>query len=406
MRLEGPLSLLLPSRAQTQLLRSALLPIDRAAEAFADWQTDQAEPRAALVAKPLGGRLLAPLIHENLQTAPVNIDPDLLTYLRTASLREELRSREVTRLLVSALKSLRNGRIEALSLRGTVLPYAVYPRPFLRHTHDLDFLVRSEDFGRCVEIVRSEGYSDEPGADAIRQPTFRGARPAFRGVHPSGLPLQLHLTPFTVPHYGRALDDPWTRASSFELGGERGLVMDPADQLVHICVHASTGWHRHKLLWLADAYFTLRRSPDLDWELFMQRASVAGTAIPLNVTLSFLRRELDAPVPEEVLGGLERLALDADRLSREVALFGVWTGPGPKLPQLVLNSDAPRERAFLVRWRVMPTPDSLVAAGRVGSSAWWLPWLVGRPLRYLRNRIRQWLNPGTNSAVLSFRVLT
>ena len=90
--LAGPVSTMVPSEEQTLLLRSALWPAEAAREALLAWQARGPHPTARLARDPGGGKLLAPLICARMRDdQALGLDARLLTYLRTALVREELR---------------------------------------------------------------------------------------------------------------------------------------------------------------------------------------------------------------------------------------------------------------------------------------------------------------------------
>jgi hypothetical protein len=310
------------------------------------------------------------------------MDPSLATYLRTASMREELRSKEVTRILQAVVAALEAGRVESLALRGTSLPYIVYPHPSLRHSHDLDLLVRPGAPKQVAGLLADIGFEADPERET-------GSRAAYRGVHRSGLPVEVHESAFSVPRYRRGSSGVWDRSVPFQVGAARASAPSPADQLFHVCVHASTSWHRHKLVWVTDAWLTIERHPGLQWELLVERAKLAGACQPLSATLGYLADELDASLPATVIAALQAHARKEGRLEREIALFGAWAGPGAKLGRALRDAGSHSERAFLLRWRILPSPAGLVASGRARSRVGWLHWWLGRPFRFAMSRLRR-----------------
>lgn len=111
-------------------------------------------------------------------------------------------------------------------------------------------------------------------------------------------------------------------------------------------------------------------------------------SLPLLVTLRYLARELEARIPEDCLERLEAEAMRTGRLAQELALFGAWAGPGAKLPTAVGRSRRWRDKAFIIGWRLMPSPASVAAAGRIRSTAGWAAWYLGRPVRFVTRRLR------------------
>jgi len=379
--LTGALSLLLPSQAQTLLLRSALLPKDRSVVALESWQADFDDPVAAIAEHNVGGRRLAPLIAANLGDNGQSIHPELMTYLRTAAMREELRAREYRKICHGVLASLAGARLHVIALKGAVLSETVYPRPDLRHSHDIDLLIREEDLEQAEAVATGIGFETV----ASSQPSSIASR---HYIHESGLPLDLHPGLFTVGPYNAVKGEAQDRAEQRTILDVGVHVLSPADQLLHVCAHASTGWQRSTLAWVCDAWFIMNAVPDLDWDVVVESSRQGQMSLPLYVTLAYLADELGAPVPSSSLEQLRAESLRTQRVTREIALFGAWAGPGTKLLRAVRASRRWRDKAFIAGWRIMPSPASVAAAGRIRSARGWPLWYVGRPFRFVARRLR------------------
>ncbi|MBA3583167.1 MAG: nucleotidyltransferase family protein [Gemmatimonadetes bacterium] len=379
-------TLILPSAEQTLLLRAALHPHDRAREALLAWQSSVPRPTASLARRPGGGKLLAPLLHAKHQSRSEGIDARLLTYLRTAIVREELRSREYRRILAEVLAAIDGAGLEAILLQGAALAETVYPEPHLRHSHDIDILVRQEDLPRSAELLSRIGYSAHVQPDGP-------AGPAGRFVHESGLPLALHANLFLFHHYNTPLAEVWDRSLRTEILGATARLLSPSDQLLHTCAHAATGWHRETLLWACDAWFVLAHRPALDWEALLDRAERARVHLPLQVTLGFMARELEAAVPAGILERLSFAPRHGDRLAAELALFGAWAGPGRRITHVIARAGSWRERAFVLRWRLIPSPAALVSTGRIRTRGRSPLFYAARPVRFVGRRVRRMMSP-------------
>ena len=178
------------------------------------------------------------------------------------------------------------------------------------------------------------------------------------------------------------------RAVAVSVSAVPAHVLSPADQLLHVCAHASTGWHRDSLLWACDAWFTIHQEPEPDWDVVIEQASRSHTALPLYVTLAYLAEELGARIPPACIQQLKVEAMKPDRLAHELVLFGIWAGPGTKLARAFRASRDWRERIFILAWRLVPSPSSVVSMGRIRSPGSWLIWYLGRPVRFVVRRLR------------------
>lgn len=379
--LAGALGASLPNEDQTRLLRAALWPLPRARPELLAWQAEQDRPTAA-IARPIGGgRLLAPLIARTLMPDPAGVDGRLLTYLRTAVVREELRTAEYRRIATTVLAALAHAEVPFLALKGAALGETVYPDPHLRHSRDIDVLVRRRDFERAARAVATAGFA----------PDGTGGPPnglLGHQVHETGLPLVLHTGLFFFPRWNVPLDDVWARSEERALLGVPARVLGPSDQLLHVCAHAMTGVHRNGLLWACDAWLVAARRRDLDWDALLERGERMRAGLALHVTLEWLARALEAPVPSPVLERLAALARAEDRFGRELLLWGAWAGPDLRLSRFLTRATGWRERAFLLRWRFLPSPQVLVSMRRIRRPAAAPLYYLARPFRMVARKLR------------------
>jgi len=348
--LAGTLPLLHPCAEQNLLLRACLLTGQAATEALLEWLDTSTDPVADLAAPLTGGRLLAPLLADAVTRERVEIPPSFLTCLRAAATREERRAAEYWKLAGPVLQALEQAGIRVLALKGLALETAVYPEPGRRHSHDLDLLVAGEDRAEAARIIMQHGFrNSESGAAGDLVPGHL--------VHASGLPLILHTGLFLVPRYNRPLDPVWARSRSHDRDGTGIRILSPADHLHHICAHAATGGHRDTLLWVIDAWFILASSPALDWDVFLERARLTHTGLPLAATLSYLHGELQAPIPTRVLTGICRDARRAGQIDREFLLKGMTHSARVGVLDVLRATNRMSGKRDVLRWRLLPSPE-------------------------------------------------
>jgi hypothetical protein len=363
------LGAVLPDRRQTLLLRACLRGGEDAAAAWAAWRAGGGDLRSALGADR-GPKHLAALLHQGLRSAGVEADRNTLTVLRTAAVREELRAATLDRIAADALTALREAGTEVLVARGAALAAGAYPGPGLRHCHDLDLLVDPRLRDRAAGAVVAAGVVSAERRDSHTTVL----------THQTGVELRLHSRLFPIPWYDDELAGVLRRGVPVTVGGVAARMPGPADMLLHVCVHAVCCARPWQLSWAPDAWFTLRRWPELDWGQLLATARITRVQLPLQVTLSWLARELGAPVPQAVLGELAADGARASAGDRDVALALAWAarrrGGG--------GSTARRTRrgalAF-ARWALLPSPAYLRATGRVRHRALLPAAYLARPLR-------------------------
>lgn len=299
----------LPGPVLRRALRVALLDPQAVSAEWRSWQTDASPPAVALRNPALRLRRLIPLIEAGLRRSGVELERPLRAFLRMGAAHEKMRRDALVPAAREALTALRTRDIDFLVLRGMALACSVYPQPSMRHCHDLDLLVhdgRADSAARCLADAGFTPATAPPGSDAESRWM----------VHGCGFPIGVHtrlvrLSPWNQP----STAFPESREAT--VVGLRARTMAPPEMLAAICVHAATVGSVHSPCWVTDAMYLLAAHPDMDWA----RVCDAGPALPLWLTLDWLRRELSAPVDPAALRRLgERVEkLDADGVRQAIA---------------------------------------------------------------------------------------
>ncbi|MGD2069079.1 MAG: nucleotidyltransferase family protein [Gemmatimonadota bacterium] len=342
------LSRILPGREETWLLRSVLHRGPAAHEAWRAFASSVGDLPSLFRTDTGGRKRLSPLLLASVRENELPADPGLLTILRTAWLREELRLEAFRGIARGALDALRAARVPFFLLKGTALAETVYPTACLRHAHDIDVLVPERELGRARNALVEGGTM-----------TPRRTLPEGRGFelrHPSDTPVLLLTRLFRHPFYRSDLGALRARAREVEAGPlGRVPALSPADDLLHALGHASYCPSRSTLLWVTDAWMILRSSDAVDWDAFAGAVSESRLELPVWVMLRYLAEKIDAPVPGEALEHAARLAADAGKLRRDVALYGARSRRGRHPRLRALERPGWVDRLSLWRWQLFPS---------------------------------------------------
>ena len=278
-----------PARAQRLLLRAALLPDGRGAEAWKLWRE-----RVDLAAIDVGSREILPLLHANVRRLGLP-DPDVRRFA-TARQTTWLRNQRLFRAGQSVLRDLATEGIDAIALKGLALAHCCYPDPGLRPMGDVDLLVRRRDFERAGGLLRRRGWSLRTEAGHAR--SFVDSASREIDLH--------HYALLDCPEAGADAGF-WERRRVVDRPGGAIPMLDAADQLLHAVIHGIEWTWRStpSLLWVADAYLlTTRPDGELNWDGLLEETERRGLTCPLRHALDFLVASLEAPVPEHVLARL------------------------------------------------------------------------------------------------------
>lgn len=385
------LSPLLPTARQTLLLRTCLLSGEAAGTAWSAFSARTPDPIELF--RTDRGRLkrLSPLLLRALRREETPADRELLTVLRTAHLREELRARAYRRILRSVLRAMGDREIPFLLLGGAVLGETVYPEPLYRHSHDIDLLIRPGDRAAAAGALAGAGFAadeDDPFTDPDEDVH----------LHRSGLPVRLHARLFRSPHHRVGREGLWRRRRRLDVAGERVHGPSPADALLHVLGHAALDPAGASLLWACDARLITEAASDLDWDRLVGQAAASRLSVPVALMLEYLSSELEAPVPRDALDRLASKARSAGRLERDLALSAARRKPGDGLRATLGSVSGVREKLQVASWILFPSADYIRWAHGVDARPRvWLAYLL-RPLSVLAGRLRSSLRPGLRPA--------
>jgi hypothetical protein len=375
--LSNALSVVLPTREETLLLRACLSSAEAVRQSWEAWQRLRNDLRTGSLTDSQTVKKLQLLVFDALRRSALEVDKESQTYLRSAYLQEDWRSKIVRRFCREVLRLFESHDIPVIVLKGVALAETVYESPVLRHCHDIDLLIKDQDMSRAASLLLAIGFK-EIDSDAGLKNDNRKLE------HESGLPLELHTALFKLPYYNELLGEMWERSQNQIIADCPTRILAPADNLIHVCGHAFYQSRRESLRWVSDAWFIIDRHRDLDWDLLLDCAVRSHLALPLSVTLAYLAEDLSAPIPSTFLERLSAAASKRDATARELALFGARSAPHGNLINLFQKMGNWRGRVLLVQWLLFPSPSYLFMVEEV-RHVWPLPvHYVYRLLRYAR----------------------
>lgn len=335
------LTTLLPDAGETRILRACLCGGD-ATDLPREW---------------IGGRL-APLLNAAGHRLP---DRAVRVFLKTAAVHEELRAREYLKVCAIVFSAL---PVPFLVMKGAALGEAVYGNQALRHSHDIDLLVREQDRAAAAAALVDAGFV--PRAEEF--------------VHPCGLPVRIETRLFQPDYYRSAFEPVGERSATATVAGHAVRVLSPADSLLLACGHASWSRQRSTLQWVCDAW-TITHRCVVDWDVLVAAAESSRLTAPFSVMLNYVRSELGARIPEDVPDRLARLPVPAQ--ARDLALFGARHGARRSIFKAAGGWAA---RLRLLQWILFPSPEYVrYACDAHPGTPLPLVYLM-RPARYLFSR--------------------
>lgn len=237
--------------------------------------------------------------------------------------------------LVSIGRAFDSSGIEYLSLKGPVLGQILYKDPTIRHSNDLDFLVKPSDLELAVQALGGLGYVAEEDLSYRGRFISESAQRHLYHLHlrKGNTHLELHWRVSRNENLmGASLDECFRNKQMVSVGGSEIPAFGKDDLLRYLALHgASHCWNRLK--WLLDLKLILSTC---------DRAKSDTRAVQLGVDLCERLWVLGGPSQAKP-GDLSQLCLQQltsrseppdgvrNMLRRSWLLFRLHKGAGAKL---------------------------------------------------------------------------
>lgn len=233
--------------------------------------------------------------------------------------------------LATVARAMDDAGIPMLSMKGPLLSVELYGDPSLRHSHDLDVLVREEDFLRAAGCLKELGFAQTENPH-LKTPkrlevNLRYTTDNHGEFNMGDQCVELHWrssTEVNVP-----FETLWQQREPRQLLGARVWEMGSLHRMPHLFAHAAHhGFAR--LRWLMDLY-EIQRKPGFDWAALLEAMREQGNSVLLFETLIVLMRWHVLPMETATLGSMTvsregdriRVCYDAaeqDEVERAIAL--------------------------------------------------------------------------------------
>jgi hypothetical protein len=281
-----------PSERQKLLLRAALVGGDESADA---WR--RLRPRFRLDDLDSASTALLPLLYRQLEC--LGIDDPLLPRLRGVYRRTWYVNQLLLDRLVSTLRAVQAVKANPVVVSSWELPGHYYGDSGLRSVAALHLLVRPHDAEAAEAALAGDGWTI---------PLDR-SRSSVRFEKPNGDQCVLYwqlFHEFSDAASGTEPEDLWEPAVELTLASVPARALGPADELLNVCLSGARANVPPSILWVADAVSVLGATrPEVNWERLVRQARKLRATLRLRDALIFLRDEVDAAVPGDVIEELE-----------------------------------------------------------------------------------------------------
>jgi len=223
---------------------------------------------------------------------------EIMDFLSRVFLEGCARNLRLGKQVETVTTALEDAGIPAILLKGHALARTVYPDPALRHSADVDILVKPDDIPACEPIFARLGYS-------CPHKTFYTSRYSahHQNFYPSGkgIPVELHWV--TDSGYGMFtpdwLDNAFERKIPVHSDDLSCYTLDPVSHLTFLAYHHVFQHQALRLDWIYDIAGLMHslRVPD-DWETLSSTCVANHIRIPLEIALTAASLWAGVAIPE------------------------------------------------------------------------------------------------------------
>lgn len=297
-------TLVLSAQQQDWLLRAAFLEGDAAAAAWRAWNaTIDWDSHLDVDAFRILPHLCQNLSH-------MAAEP-LLAKFRGIARKAWYNNQLLFHAAAPLLARLADERVETRLVFGAPLALCYYPEYVLGMGSEFGIAVRAPQARAAIEVLAQAGWTAAPPLKRQTLTRYLAARDGHRFVNETGqsITLQWRIVPGSD-------DSPlWDEARSAALQGTTVSVLDPTAQLFITLVVGPRPEFAGFLARALDTMLLLRAAGnDIDWARLAARAREYEVDASVGGMLAWLKRALDAPVPERFAGLLGGKALPEDKL--------------------------------------------------------------------------------------------
>lgn len=296
----------IPSTEDEMLLLAALAPEGKAHDDGLAWlaNVNLATQKEATI------RLL-PLVHDRLVRD--GIDHPAMTILKGVRRKIWSRNQLLFRHVAPAIQALRQAGIDVMPLKGAALIIKYYQDYGLRHMGDYDLMVRVRDVAAAFVILTETGWkSDLPTHGKLRQNIIKYTQERhFTDSSGMVLDFHWHLSPLCVdPAADSAF---WSDSITAMFDSADVCLLNPADQLLHVCVHGITWSKTPSIRWIPDSLEIIRKAHEFDWNRLLLQAHERQLTLFARSALNYLVCKYDAPVPCNIMEEINDLPMTSDQ---------------------------------------------------------------------------------------------
>jgi hypothetical protein len=291
------------------LLKATLLDEDDAITAYQAW-------RATLDFETISydQQRLLPLLQRNLTR--FGIEDPLLDRYRGIRRYFWVRNLKAMAFAKRVFAALDQSGLPFIVLKGAALIACYLSDRSLRPMDDIDILVPEDRLADAIAVLTAMNIHPAKGISLLKLSSLRPNYPGWAFVgSDQDHNIDLHWKALHLDRRPEADDRFWQAHRETSLDGMSIRVLDPADQLIHICAHAAQRTAAAAAQrWPADAILLIRGSTDLCVERLVSEADQRGLSAIIAEALGFLAQEFNVSIPTTAISSMRAAASWTERV--------------------------------------------------------------------------------------------
>lgn len=286
-----------PDEQQKSLLQSAFLTeSNQVCPVWEQWQSHNNWIRI-----DHASRTVLPVVFQNLQKHGANIDPDVQKNIQKQYFYNYMQNQRLFKQAAKLIHQLHQAGFKTMVLKGASLALQYYNKSGLRFMSDIDILIPTHQALDCIAYMRKLGWKPVSRWPEKFSVDYVTVSHGHEFHHTDGRQIDLHWHVLHDCCRPDSDNDFWDAAIPINVSGTNTNSLNPADQLLHTCVHSARFGGSMPLRSIVDVMIILNQSPiELDWNRLLSQAKKRKLILPVRETLFYVLKYLNANIPEHI----------------------------------------------------------------------------------------------------------
>jgi hypothetical protein len=255
-------------------------------------------------------RAILPAVLQNLLKHGAYIDSDVRQNIQKQYFNIFMRNQQLFKEASKLIHQLHQAGFKTMLLKGTALALQYYNKLGQRFMSDVDILIPTHQALDGIAYMLELGYKPVSRGPEKFSIDYVTVSHGHEFHHPDGRKIDLH---WHVMHECCQPDSDtnfWDAAIPINVSGINTHALNPADQLLHTCVHSARFGSSIPLRSLVDVMIILNQSSiDLDWDRLLSQAKKRKLILPVRETLFYVLKYLNANIPGHISKQLWRASV-------------------------------------------------------------------------------------------------